>query len=107
MNWRGSLLGGCNCVLSYSSILSCSDRQEAARRVFRENRQSRAILCMWGKKRRESKEVITSWIRNMFGVVVSDTDIAIRIQSFGGKYPVWLGVNDHITVGKGYFEYTW
>lgn len=60
-----------------------------------------------GEEEQGIQEVITSWIRNMFGVVVSDTDIAIRTQSFGGKYPVWLGVNDHITVGKGYFESTW
>lgn len=57
-----AVLGGCDYVLSYSSILNCTDRQKAARRVFRENRPGRAIICVWGKNRRESKAVIIFWI---------------------------------------------
>lgn len=42
------------------------------------------------RKRRESKAVITSWIKDVV-VVVSNTDATTAIQSFPGRKIVWFG----------------
>ena len=101
-------MGGCDCALSYSSILNCNDRQEAARRVFRENRQGRANHLRVGEEeeglqgRYQVLDLEYAW-GCRFGHRHSHWNTTFwkkRASLAQNQTGAFLGVNDHITVGN-------
>lgn len=77
-----AVLRVCDYVRSWGQRLK-RDRK-LLKSLGRENRQSEANSCMWGRERREPKAVITFWIKDVV-VVVSNTDAATGIQNFGER----------------------